>query len=89
MKFCTHIFFKKKARITSLFIQNIYAIITEYENEIADMKGQQKCPSCGAVVKNDMNFCAKCGAKVNEEEEASESRGCEAKEEESCGCEEK
>ena len=37
-------------------------LITEYENEIADMKGQQKCPSCGAVVKNDMNFCPKCGA---------------------------
>ena len=64
-------------------------LITEYENEIADMKGQQKCPSCGAVVKNDMNFCPKCGAKVKEEEEASESCGCEAKEEESCGCEEK
>ena len=61
-------------------------LITEYENEIADMKGQQKCPSCGAVVKNDMNFCPKCGAKVKEEEE--ESCGCEEKEEapEACGC---
>ena len=54
-------------------------LITEYENEIADMKGQQKCPSCGAVVKNDMNFCPKCGANVKEEEEACESCGCEAK----------
>lgn len=67
-------------------------LITEYENEIADMKGQQKCPSCGAVVKNDMNFCPKCGAKVKDEtaeeagEEQEESCGCEEKKEEACGC---
>ena len=69
-------------------------LITEYENEIADMKGQQKCPSCGAIVKNDMNFCPKCGAKIKDEtaEEACEgdaeekSCGCGTKEEESCGC---
>ena len=69
-------------------------LITEYENEIAEMKGQQKCPSCGAIVKTDMNFCPKCGAKVKEEEakeeEASDPCECaqteEASEEKAADC---
>lgn len=31
------------------------------EQELADLKGMKKCPSCEAAVEQDAKFCPKCG----------------------------
>ncbi|MCR5784863.1 MAG: zinc ribbon domain-containing protein [Eubacterium sp.] len=43
-------------------IKHTYEEIEEIKKEIADLKGYQQCPSCGANVKADDNFCPKCGS---------------------------
>lgn len=37
--------------------------IEELKNEIAELKGLKKCPSCGAAMGAEDNFCTACGAK--------------------------
>lgn len=37
--------------------------IEDLKSEIADLRGQKKCPACGAVIEQDALFCNKCGAK--------------------------
>ena len=43
-------------------------LIEEYENEIADIRGIKKCPSCGAASPADTAYCPKCGTKLEGEE---------------------
>lgn len=46
--------------------------ILKMEHELADLKGQKKCPGCGAVMDQDSQYCQQCGKKyesVYEEEE--------------------
>lgn len=37
--------------------------ILRMEQELADLKGLKKCPSCGAAMEQEAQFCSKCGAK--------------------------
>ena len=41
--------------------------ITELKKKISELKGTQKCSSCGNDMPNDSVFCSKCGQKVEEE----------------------
>ncbi len=49
-------------------IAGILEEMEELGEEISKMKGERKCPSCGAVIERDAVFCKKCGAKCEEPE---------------------
>lgn len=36
----------------------------ELQDQLLQLKGQQKCPSCGAILSKDDVFCAACGSKI-------------------------
>lgn len=38
--------------------------IAKLKAKISDLKGTQKCASCGSDIANDSTFCSKCGKKV-------------------------
>mgnify|MGYP002529134409 CR=1 FL=1 len=45
--------------------------ILRMQNELADLKGMKKCPSCGATADQEAQYCPSCGTKyetVYEEE---------------------
>ena len=37
-----------------------------YRDAVCAMKGNSKCPVCGAEVEKDSGFCKKCGAKMEQ-----------------------
>lgn len=39
--------------------------ITELEEKLADAQGTTKCPSCGAQVPKDSQFCPTCGVPID------------------------
>ncbi|MBQ7064759.1 MAG: zinc ribbon domain-containing protein [Firmicutes bacterium] len=43
--------------------------VDDLKKEVEKLKGQQRCPVCGAVVSIDNPFCPKCGAKMPEKVE--------------------
>lgn len=43
--------------------------ISEYRQQIKDIKGIQKCRKCGADIPLESLFCGKCGTSVQEENE--------------------
>lgn len=42
--------------------------ITTLNDAIIAIKGMQKCPKCGSVVKDSMKYCSECGTKLEKEE---------------------
>ncbi len=46
--------------------------IVQYQEEIAQIKGVVKCPSCGTDVALESAFCANCGTKMPVKEEPAE-----------------
>lgn len=42
--------------------------VNRLKKEIDEIKGQKKCPGCGASVPAESKFCVSCGAKIPEEE---------------------
>lgn len=54
--------------------------IADMKDEIAKIKGQSVCPSCGAVVPKDSAFCMRCGAAFPDSEEVEEAEYAEAEE---------
>ncbi|MGO5052771.1 zinc ribbon domain-containing protein [Lachnospiraceae bacterium LCP25S3_G4] len=43
--------------------------ITEFEKQIADLKGMGNCEKCHARVSKDMVYCPNCGARTYEEDQ--------------------
>ncbi|MDO4284522.1 MAG: zinc ribbon domain-containing protein [Eubacteriales bacterium] len=43
-------------------IAEAFAQIRALEAQIADIKGETRCASCGAVIGKEAKFCASCGA---------------------------
>ena len=46
--------------------------IAQYNEEICQIKGVVKCPSCGAEIPAEAQFCGTCGAKMPAKEEPKE-----------------
>lgn len=46
-------------------INSIYKEIDHLKNELAEKKGMQICPKCGAFVARDAKFCNECGEKLD------------------------
>jgi len=46
--------------------------IEELKDELAKVKGNRKCPGCGAELKGEPAYCSKCGTKIDYEEAAAE-----------------
>jgi len=42
-------------------------MIADLKKKISELKGTQKCTSCGNEIPNDSSFCPKCGQKVEAE----------------------
>lgn len=53
-------------------INALTAEITQYKEEIKQIKGVTKCPKCGADVQITASFCSTCGAPVSAETTFSE-----------------
>ncbi|HIY20461.1 MAG TPA: zinc ribbon domain-containing protein [Candidatus Flavonifractor merdigallinarum] len=53
---------EEQERITA--IQNAYAEIARYQEQIKQIKGVERCPNCGAEVAIGSAFCNACGAKL-------------------------
>lgn len=45
-------------------IKEIYQQIASLEDNIANLKGIQKCPACGAEVSISASFCSNCGNRL-------------------------
>lgn len=39
-------------------------VIEQYKNDMAEKKGMEKCPACGAHIEKESAFCNYCGEKV-------------------------
>lgn len=74
---------------TSLFndVEATTARVNAIKDEIANLKGEKKCPNCGATVAADAIFCAGCGAKMAEVVEAEVITENSAKKCSNCGAE--
>ena len=48
-------------------IEKIDSLILEYNKQIAEVKGEKVCPSCGALLEKEAIFCDRCGTRVEEE----------------------
>lgn len=46
--------------------------IVQYNEEICQIKGVTKCPSCGAEIPQDAMFCGTCGTKMEPKAEPAE-----------------
>ena len=42
--------------------------VKAFRKDLAGVKGQKICPSCGAFIESQVVFCPKCGAEIPEEE---------------------
>lgn len=44
--------------------RKILAENKDLEEQVIQLRGQQKCPSCGTILSKDALFCAACGTKI-------------------------
>ena len=45
-------------------IDALYEKLAEQENQVAQLKKQKKCISCGQMCDDEAEFCSKCGSKL-------------------------
>lgn len=45
-------------------IDAMYEKLASQEEELATLKKQKKCPSCGVLCDDEADFCSKCGAEL-------------------------
>ena len=45
-------------------IDGLYEKLAEQENQVAQLKKQKKCISCGQMCDDEADFCSKCGSKL-------------------------
>lgn len=44
--------------------KKIIAENKDLEEQVIQLRGQQKCPSCGTILSKEAQFCASCGTKI-------------------------
>lgn len=47
-------------------VEQSFAKIQQYRDQLAELNNLQKCPACGADIPLDARFCNACGAKIPE-----------------------
>ena len=49
-------------------IRTLLDELSELHKELADKRGADRCPRCGALVSQESDYCGKCGAYMHEED---------------------